>query len=178
MWKDVAGTHVREDAPGLKKIRIEPHVNWKLRYVQAEYDSVCGRIKVMWELPDIDHVHIRVSVPAACEAGIKLPFYEGEEVVLAGGEFETTYQTAIPVVKRYSIEEDLRKLLARADTRRVLKEQLRDLDHITSVGMDHPLRETLQNLNYEDAFIEDLSGKLSNAFEEDLPDNGIVIFTS
>jgi len=160
MWKDVVGIHVEEEAPGLKKIRIEPHVNWKLRRVQAEYDSVCGRVKVMWELSDIDYVHIRISVPAACEARIKLPFYEGDEVILAGGEFETAYQTTVPVVKLHSVEENLRTLLACADTKRVLKEQLDDLDHIMSVGMDYPLRETLHNLNYEDAFIEKLNRKL------------------
>lgn len=164
MWKDVAGIHVSEDAPGLKKLRIEPHVNWKLRYVEAEYDSVCGKLKIMWELPDIDHVHIKISVPVSCETRIKLPFYESDEVVLAGGEFEITYQTTVPVVKRHSAEENLRSLLACADTKQVLREQLDDLDYIISVGMDYPLRETLYNLKYEDVYIQSLNEKLLEAY--------------
>lgn len=165
IWRDVAGIHVVEDAPGLKKLRIEPHVNWKLRHLQAEYDSSCGKIKIFWEMPDISHVHIKVCVPVNCEAKIKLPFYEGEEITLEGGEFETTYQTACPAARRYSARDTLKELLSNADTKNVLEEHLNeDLNHMITVGMDYPLRETLHNLEYEDDFIDRIDGLLREAY--------------
>lgn len=175
IWKDVAGIRNMEEAPGFRMVKIQPHIHWKLREVEAVYPSFAGEYKVYWHLLDIDHVHMKFRIPENCKAYIKLPLWDPKDVdlknplfeemeddqcVVQGGTYEVRYQTIRPVIIEKTIDELLKALMMDSDTRRVLKKELEQLDEIRMVGNDYPLRETLTNLGYGQDFIEKLNEKL------------------
>lgn len=69
----VAGIRQSEDSIGFKKAYLAPELNWKLKSVQAEYNSPSGIYKLAWKIIDANHVELYVTVPFGCEAKLLLP---------------------------------------------------------------------------------------------------------
>lgn len=92
IWKYAAGLRPLEEEPGFRKVRIEPSVSWKLRFLDAEYLSSMGTYIFHWDLPDQEHIHVKITVPKGCEALVQLPYTEEAPFVVSGETIEKTYQ--------------------------------------------------------------------------------------
>lgn len=136
MFRHAAGINTIDAVPGMRKITVAPILNWKLRKMDATYDSPAGTYRSSWELPDPKHVTVRVSVPFGCSADLTLPF-AGEEVYkdaanpmfsdvengichLKPGEYAATYELTESLKKIYSIDTPIRELQNNPETAEVL----------------------------------------------------------
>ena len=136
MFRHAAGINTIDAVPGMRKITVAPILNWKLRKMDATYDSPAGTYRSSWELPDPKHVTVRVSVPFGCSADLMLPF-AGEEVYkdaanpmfsdvengichLKPGEYAVTYELTESLKKIYSIDTPIRELQNNPETAEVL----------------------------------------------------------
>ena len=136
MFRHAAGINTIDAVPGMRKITVAPILNWKLRKMDATYDSPAGTYRSSWELPDPKHVTVRVSVPFGCSADLTLPF-AGEEVYkdaanpmfsdvengichLKPGEYAATYELTESLKKVYSIDIPIRELQNNPETAEVL----------------------------------------------------------
>ena len=136
MFRHAAGINTIDAVPGMRKITVAPILNWKLRKMDATYDSPAGTYRSSWELPDPKHVTVRVSVPFGCSADLTLPF-AGEEVYkdaanpmfsdvengvchLKPGEYAVTYELTESLKKIYSIDTPIRELQNNPETAEVL----------------------------------------------------------
>ena len=136
MFRHAAGLNTIDAVPGMRKIAVAPLLNWKLRKIDASYDSPAGMYRSGWELPDPKHVTVRVSVPFGCSADLILPF-AGEEVYkdatnpmfadvengvchLKPGEYAVTYELTESLKKVYSIDTPIRELQNNPETADVL----------------------------------------------------------
>lgn len=136
MFRHAAGINTIDAVPGMRKITVAPILNWKLRKMDATYDSPAGTYRSSWELPDPKHVTVRVSVPFGCSADLTLPF-AGEEVYkdaanpmnsdvengvchLKPGEYAVTYELTESLKKVYSIDTPIRELQNNPETAEVL----------------------------------------------------------
>lgn len=136
MFRHAAGLNTIDAVPGMRKIAVAPLLNWKLRKIDASYDSPAGMYRSGWELTDPKHATIRVSVPFGCSADLMLPF-AGEEVYkdvtnpmfadvengvchLKPGEYAVTYELTESLKKVYSIDTPIRELQNNPETADVL----------------------------------------------------------
>ena len=136
MFRHAAGLNTIDAVPGMRKIAVAPLLNWKLRKIDASYDSPAGMYRSGWELQDPKHVTVRVSVPFGCSADLILPF-AGEEVYkdatnpmfadvengvchLKPGEYAVTYELTESLKKVYSIDTPIRELQNNPETADVL----------------------------------------------------------
>ena len=136
MFRHAAGLNTIDAVPGMRKIAVAPLLNWKLRKIDASYDSPAGMYRSGWELTDPKHATIRVSVPFGCSADLMLPF-AGEEVYkdvtnpmfadvengichLKPGEYAVTYELTESLKKEYSIDTPIRELQNNPETADVL----------------------------------------------------------
>lgn len=136
MFRHAAGINTIDAVPGMRKITVAPILNWKLRKMDATYDSPAGTYRSSGELPDPKHVTVRVSVPFGCSADLTLPF-AGEEVYkdaanpmfsdvengichLKPGEYAVTYELTESLKKVYSIDTPIRELQNNPETAEVL----------------------------------------------------------
>lgn len=136
MFRHAAGINTIDAVPGMRKITVAPILNWKLRKMDATYDSPAGTYRSSWEMPDPKHVTVRVSVPFGCSADLTLPF-AGEEVYkdaanpmnsdvengvchLKPGEYAVTYELTESLKKVYSIDTPIRELQNNPETAEVL----------------------------------------------------------
>lgn len=161
IWKGIVGIKPVKEAPGFKKVIISPHVNWKVKSVNAVFPSPSGVYRIQWEIEDVSHIHIKIAVPSGCSATVILPYAKGREPFTLEGEyFEETYETESALWRGLNIEEDLRSLMSYPESREILESEIKDVKYLLTYTGDYPLRETLENLGYEKETIGRIAGRL------------------
>ncbi len=161
IWKGIVGIKPAKEAPGFKKVIISPHVNWKVKSVNAVFPSPSGVYRIQWEVVDVSHIHIKIAVPSGCSATVILPYAKGREPFTLEGEyFEETYETESALWRGLNIEEDLRSLMSYPESREILESEIKDVKYLLTYTGDYPLRETLENLGYEKETIGRIAGRL------------------
>lgn len=72
LYTTIAGISYTADAPGYKKIIINPHVGGELTYAKAEYQSVYGKITSHWQINDANFI-LNVNIPVNTTAEVHIP---------------------------------------------------------------------------------------------------------
>lgn len=161
IWKGIVGIKPVKEAPGFKKVIISPHVNWKVKSVNAVFPSPSGVYRIQWEIEDVSHIHIKIAVPSGCSATVILPYAKGRgPFTLEREYFEETYETESALWRGLNIEEDLRSLMSYPESREILESEIKDVKYLLTYTGDYPLRETLENLGYEKGTIGRIAGRL------------------
>ena len=70
IYSRIAG--LRNMAPGWKKVRIKPHLNYRMKNINFSYQSVSGKYEIFWKWIDT-RFNLIVTVPYGCQAEIILP---------------------------------------------------------------------------------------------------------
>ncbi len=180
MFRHAAGINTVDEAPGMREVSIAPILNWKLRKMEASYDSPAGEYRSSWELEDPKHVTIRVHVPFGCSAKLQLPL-AGEEVYkddtnpmfehqkedhvccLTAGEYMVSYELTKSLKKIYSIDTPIRELLANAETVEVL-EKFIPMSAIPNQYLGHSIRQMTEL--FDSGFTEKALEMLDKALRE------------
>lgn len=63
IYEEAAGIHAVEEAPGFEKIRIEPHPDTSLDWLEASIDTRRGRVSSKWEHRD-GGIRYEITVPS------------------------------------------------------------------------------------------------------------------
>ncbi len=83
LYQVVAGIEVDANAPGYKRINIQPKPGGGLTSAKASLDSMYGRITSEWTL-DNDTFQLSVTVPPNTEAVVHLPAQNSEKITEQG----------------------------------------------------------------------------------------------
>ncbi len=83
MYQYLAGVCPLVEAPGFKKVRIEPHFVKGLDWVEMEHSAPMGKIKSEWKRSG-GKVKCTVELPEGCTAEVVLP---GKTSVIGPGEY-------------------------------------------------------------------------------------------
>ncbi len=83
LYRVVAGVEVDPDAPGYKRILIQPQPGGGLTHAKASLDSMYGRIESEWTLED-DSFQLNVTIPANTEGVIRLPGQSIDDITEQG----------------------------------------------------------------------------------------------
>ena len=83
LYRVVAGIEVDPDAPGYKRILIQPQPGGGLTHAKASLDSMYGRIESEWTLED-DSFQLNVTIPANTEGVIRLPGQSIDDITEQG----------------------------------------------------------------------------------------------
>ncbi|MDE6601540.1 MAG: glycoside hydrolase family 78 protein, partial [Lachnospiraceae bacterium] len=119
VYRHIAG--INETEAGFRSVRFAPQLNPKLSYVKCAYDSVSGKYVSDWRINPDGTVMVHFEVPFGCTAVAVLPGTDGEEVSLAAGIFEKTYQPNHDYRKLYTMATRLEELQDDARAMEILK---------------------------------------------------------
>jgi alpha-L-rhamnosidase len=72
LYRVVTGIDTYEDAPGYKHIKIQPHLNSKLTYANADLKTYYGTISSHWRIEN-DKLHMDLELPANTTATVYIP---------------------------------------------------------------------------------------------------------
>ena len=70
IYSRIAG--LKNLSPGWKKVLIQPHLNYRMRKINLEYNSISGKFVISWYLDD-SKFYMNVTIPNGVEAEIILP---------------------------------------------------------------------------------------------------------
>ena len=128
MFRHAAGIDSIDTAPGFRQARFVPVLNWRVRSMEASYDSASGVYACSWEMADREHVKLSVTVPFNCSAVMRLPLapqavYEDTENLmfadvrngecyLQAGTYTVSYCLSKPLKKTYDLDTPMWKLKA------------------------------------------------------------------
>ena len=140
MFRHMAGINTMDASPGLRRVSIQPVLNWELGMADASYDSASGTYRCAWKLTDPEHVELTVSVPFGGKAELYLPlapksvmeekdnpmFGNVQEGVcmLEAGEYSVSYQLIWSLKKKYDMDSTWQELFKNPEISRFLKEEL------------------------------------------------------
>jgi alpha-L-rhamnosidase len=88
LYTAVAGISLSADAPGYKKIIIDPHIGGNLTFAKAEYQSDYGNIKSYWQIVNNEFT-LTVSIPPNTSAEVHIPAENTAEVTENGKAINT-----------------------------------------------------------------------------------------
>lgn len=115
LWTSAAG--LVPTAPGFGRVRIEPHVDWRLGSIDARLESAAGTWRVAWDCVGDDRLHLVVEVPFGATAEVVLPsapdgaYEELGGRVLGPGVHELTYVTTKALRRVPSVDWSIAQLL-------------------------------------------------------------------
>lgn len=140
MFRHVAGINTMDSAPGLRRVSLQPTLNWELGMASASYDSACGEYRCAWKLTDPGHVELEVSVPFGAVAELYLPFAPEsvmqEEAnpmfrdvrdgvcILETGNYSVDYELTQSLKKEYNLDSTWQELFSNPGIARYLREEL------------------------------------------------------
>lgn len=79
LYSSVAGINIDENRPGYKHIIIDPKPGKEFDWVQAEYNSLYGTIKVKWQLCN-DRIQLHIQIPHNTTASVMTPVLKVDEI--------------------------------------------------------------------------------------------------
>ena len=74
---------IQSNAPGYKRIRIQPVIREGLTWAKTSYDSICGKISTDWKL-DGSKLTLDVTIPANTTATVFVPAKDASAVTESG----------------------------------------------------------------------------------------------
>ena len=140
LFRHVAGISTMDSAPGLRRVSLQPTLNWKLGMASASYDSACGEYCCAWKLTDSRHVELKVSVPFGGMAELHLPFAPESVLrekenpmfrdvrngvcILEAGDYSVAYELTQTLKKEYNMDSTWQELFSNPEIARYLTEEL------------------------------------------------------
>ncbi len=148
MWRWAAG--IEAVTPGFKEVKIHPVPDWRLRTLDAVYDSVSGRYEVHWNCVDERHLTVRVTVPYGCTAHLTLPYapesaYPNGEI-LEEGSYEFCYETVQPLRRIFSTSMPLGELLEEKVAHKILSRMFPGIEQVPASMRSMTFREAARQL--------------------------------
>lgn len=161
MFRHAAGIDSVDEAPGFRQVKFAPVLNWRLRKMEASYDSASGLYACSWELKDREHVTLSVEVPFGGSAVLYLPlasqeiyedrtnpmFAEVRDGVcyLQPGRYTVSYRLSEPLRKTYDLDTPMWELKAEPE----VVEALNGLLDLSKIGEEYMGRSVR---GYQDMF--------------------------
>ena len=181
LYERVGGLMREPQEPGFRRIIFAPNPSLRLGSAAVSYRSAAGLYKTYWKVVDDNTLTVKLSVPFGCEADVKLPYFDAENVPedLAGnailngldaktgishvgpGNYEITYTTQSPMARIYSTRDRVKDLLAEPAVRKVLDDIFPDVENIPAHMSASPLRGIAGIQGVTDSVLDAIDEKLS-----------------
>ena len=82
IYSRIAG--LRNLSPGWKKVKIKPHINYRIKNMDFAYDSISGKYEIKWKV-EKNVFYIDIIIPYGCAALVELP--DGNKFNIKEGKF-------------------------------------------------------------------------------------------
>jgi len=155
MYRYMCGINPVEDAPGFRKIKLNPNPYGKLNYAKATLVSAVGTIESGWEIKEDGALTFTFTIPFNSTAEVVLPdaVLEGINIndtllvnsgfkaiqdqqqvrcELTAGTYVIEYTPTKRYILTYSTHNTLKEILSNEETKEILEEKLPEL-------IEHPM---------------------------------------
>jgi len=106
----------------MKKVQIQPHLNYRMRKINFEYNSISGKFEISWYF-DEEKFYMNVTIPNGVQAKIILPDGTSLDNI---GKGEHHYESAVEenVYSPFTIDTPLFEILESEEAKQLLAEKV------------------------------------------------------
>ena len=107
--------------PGFKEVKIQPHLNYRLKHIDLTFNSPSGEYKVKWSMEE-DKFKMHVEIPYGTKAKIILPNETVYDVTT--GTYD--YECELPenIIHPFNLDTPNLDIVNNEEARKVLQETL------------------------------------------------------
>ena len=116
IYSRIAG--LKNLSPGWKKVLIQPHLNYRMRKINLEYNSISGKFEISWYYDD-SNFYMNVTIPNGVEAEIILP--NGTDLKNVGkGTYHYDCDVSENITSPFTIDTPLFEIIKSEEARNLL----------------------------------------------------------
>ena len=147
LWETAVGIVPME--PGFVRARVAPQPDWRLRTLDASFDSAVGTWHVAWECVDERHLRMHFVVPFGVVAEVNLPMAAESAYeqlgghVLSAGTYDITYETTRALWRVPSVDVAISVILDNRKTTQVLRRYVKHADMLPHELRGYSVRQLL-----------------------------------
>lgn len=183
MWRYGAGMNPDMEAPGFRKMVLQPQFDYQLKELEATYHSAAGTYRSSWKVLDKSHVEYSVTVPFGCQAKLKLPFVSDETLtkqdnpmfwhvengicILEAGTYRVSYCTTKPLAETYHTGMPVKKLLENKRVANLIAKAMPGITALPSSMKEVPLKKLMERYMPEQKMLEEKMAQLNQLLSED-----------
>ena len=108
IYSRIAG--LKNLSPGWKKVLIQPHLNYRMRKMNFEYNSISGKFKISWYFDD-SKFYLNVTIPNGVQAEIILPDGKNETKSVEKGTYNYECTLDESIFSPFTIDTPLYEIL-------------------------------------------------------------------
>ena len=187
IYSRIAG--LKNLSPGWKKVLIQPHLNYRMRKMNFEYNSISGKFEISWYFDD-SKFYLNVTIPNGVQAEIILPDGKNEKKIVEKGTYNYECTLDESIFSPFTIDTPLYEILESKEATQLLAEKvpmmyymmtgetdemkygsLRLLADQPFVGMSDELLQELDTALRKIRVSSDLSSSSSSSIIEDEPND-------
>ena len=162
IYSRIAG--LQNMAPGWRKVRIEPHLNYRMKTLNFAYDSISGRYEIVWELVG-NKFFFNVTIPYGCTAQIFLP--DGSSQYVHSGKYYTWVYVDKKIYLPFNLDTPIVYFIKNEQIMFAMKNKIPNIfSAIQNKGNDFISKNSINDIN---ALIDEkYSTKIMNRFAKEL----------
>ena len=108
-------------SPGWKKVLIKPQLNYRLKHVKFNFESIKGKFEINWEIKE-NRYYLDVVIPNGVEAEIILPDKTNYNV--KEGKYNYECEVDKKIYSPFSIDTPLIDIIKNEEASKIVKETL------------------------------------------------------
>ncbi|MDO4623390.1 MAG: family 78 glycoside hydrolase catalytic domain [Eubacteriales bacterium] len=122
MYRNMAGLHLKDSAPGFTDVDIIPQPDYRIRKCDMGYESAAGRYEIHWTVEASGDFDLTVTIPFGAAATLTLPNKADDSVIrLEAGTYHFRYTPDTPIIKVYGSSSSMNDILENAAAKAVLE---------------------------------------------------------
>ena len=155
-------------SPGWRKVRIKPHLNYRMKNITFSYDSIKGKFIINWKWKD-DYFDININIPYGVEAELILP--NGEIHNITEGEYNFNCKLDKKIYAPFNIDTPLVDIIKNKIGNNIVKEMLPKIYRKASLKNKEVLKYSIRELSLWPIFDypEDIVTKCNEKLSEIKP---------
>ena len=149
--------------PGWKKVRIKPHLNYRMKSIKFSYESISGKYEILWNWDD-DKLNLTITIPFGCEAEIILPDRNNHNV--KEGSYNYKIKLNKTILNPFSIDTPLIDIMKNSQGKKIINNILPKIYGFVKNNKykSYSIKMLMNKYNYssESESIKRCNGELSN----------------
>ena len=135
---------LRNLSPGWKKVLIKPQVNYRLKNVKFNFDSISGKFEICWKCKD-NKFYLDVIIPNGVVAEIFLP--DKKSFNVTGGKYNYECELDSKILIPFSIDTPLVDIINNKEAIQIVKETLPQVYEMATGENDEFKIENIRHLS-------------------------------
>ena len=142
IYSRIAG--LKSISPGWRKVRIEPHLNYRMKKIEFSYESIMGKYEINWKWNN-NIFDMNITIPYGTEAEVILP--NGNKYNLTEGKYHFISEVDKKIYIPFSINTPIIDIIKNNEGSKIIKEFLPNIYEEANKKNNQIIKDSIKIVN-------------------------------